>query len=244
MSHAQSWLLVTDVDDTLVGDPDGLKALLEALKHSCCTLALNSSRPIASIRRTLDESQAIIEPAAIIGAMGTEIEVCGDRLSAWTATFDGWDRAPVDELMKSLGHQPHDEEYQTPFKASFAVGSSEAQQKVCQRLERLDMPCKVIISGERDMDILPESADKGAASLHLAQVLGVDLDHFIVAGDSRNDLEMFLGAKKGIVVSNARRELRDALGEYDHSFFMANKPRAWGLLEGLEHYKALTVNHS
>lgn len=244
MSHAQSWLLVTDVDDTLVGDPDGLKALLEALNHSCCTLALNSSRPIASIRKTLDESHAIIEPAAIIGAMGTEIEVCGDRLSSWSATFENWDRKPIDDLMQSLGHLPHDEEYQTPLKASFAVGSPEAQEKVCQRLARLDVACKVIISGESDVDILPESADKGAASLHLAQVLGVDLDHFIVAGDSRNDLEMFLSSQKGIIVSNARQELIDALAEYDNSFFFASKPRAWGLLEGLEHYKAIAVNHS
>ena len=70
------WLLVSDVDDTLLGDDEALSRLLSALDEAgTVLLALNSSRPLASVRQTLDSlgSTQTLAPVALIGAMGTEM---------------------------------------------------------------------------------------------------------------------------------------------------------------------------
>lgn len=232
-----TWILVSDVDDTLVGDDEPLRRFVRrTAPRTSLIVALNSSRPIASVQRTLDELPIDFQPNAIIGAMGTEVLI-GNRMdAAWTARFSGWQRGPIDRIMRKRGHRPHDDEFQTPRKASFAV-PAEAQADVVADIEALDMPCRIVRSGESDFDVLPAGADKGEATLHLAETLGIAIERMIVAGDSANDLGMFAIARKGIVVGNARDELRDAV-DRDRVYFAA-AARAAGVLEGLEHYGAL-----
>ncbi|MEM1027407.1 MAG: HAD-IIB family hydrolase [Planctomycetota bacterium] len=233
------WLLVSDVDDTLTGDDAALSRWVEAVaaRRPKLWVALNSSRPADSVDRTLAEVfPSDFAPDAIITAMGTQVRVGGEWVEAWTQRFADWPRDEIAQVVASLGHRPHNAEYQAPHKASFAVPQGEAQAEVEAVLAQRDLPCRIIASGRDDMDILPPGGGKDHATLFLAEHLGVDpRTHLIVAGDSANDLAMFQVAGRSIAVGNARAELIDAMPA-DTSYH-AEARHAAGVLEGLEHYR-------
>jgi sucrose-6-phosphatase len=91
------WLFSTDVDDTILGDDDSLAILAADLKtkRERVILTLNSSRPCASVRKSMQENPLLPEPDFLVGALGTEIEIGGksQRLEEYTDTLNSkWDR--------------------------------------------------------------------------------------------------------------------------------------------------------
>jgi sucrose-6F-phosphate phosphohydrolase len=239
-ASAPKWLLVSDIDDTLTGDDDALCALAGTLASHRDRLwfAVNSSRPAASVAATLaDEFPAGLVPDAVITALGTEISVGGEPLGSWQSRFQGWPRDRVFQILSDLGHRPHDPIFQTPRKVSFAVGGEAAQSRAREALAVAGIDCRIIISGADDFDVIPASAGKDAATLHLAAALAVDPTRIVVAGDSGNDLAMFRAVENRIAVGNARRELIDALEP--GTFYHASGRYAVGVLEGLVHFGAL-----
>jgi sucrose-6F-phosphate phosphohydrolase len=236
----ERWLLVTDVDETLTGDDAALSRFIDAVNRSPRLLvALNSSRPFPSVEATLAEFPGSFEPDATITAMGTEIRVRGEPTEAWADRFRDWDRTVIDRVMDRLRHPPHAPELQTPWKASFAIPAGADQERASEALTATGLPIRIIRSGESDFDVLPAGAGKDHATLFLADHLGIDRDRLAVAGDSANDLAMFRTARKGIVVANAREELRGAVDPKRVVF--ADRPRAEGVLEGLVRWGAPIV---
>lgn len=230
------WLLVADLDETLLGTEDGLSELVGLLRRSPRLLwALNSSRPLASVRASLQRRAIDAGPDAWIGAMGTEIETREGPVPAWRDRFAGWSRAPVDAVMRELGFPAHDADFQTPFKASFAVPAAEWD-RARRAIADAGVPARTVGSGASDFDVLPLGAGKGEATRFLAGHLGIDPARLVVAGDSANDLAMFRVSRRGIVVANAREELRRAV-EPGRAYF-ARESHAHGVLEGLRHWGA------
>ncbi len=238
------WLLISDVDDTLTGDAAALQSLGEAIesRRDKLFVALNSSRPAASVDRTVAE---VFPPGfpidAVVTAMGTEVRFDGIPSSVWSARFEGWPRDDIAEAVTALGHTPHDAEFQTAFKASFAVPRGSAQEEVRDALAERGLPCRIIASGADDLDILPPDAGKDHATRfvheHFRREHGVSADHLVVAGDSANDLAMFQTAPHAIAVGNARDELITAMPP-DRSY-RARAHHAAGVLEGLRHFASL-----
>ena len=234
------WLLVSDIDDTLTGDEAALADLGEVLRRhrDGIAVALNSSRPASSVRRTLTQLFPKAFPVdAVITALGTEIAIGGTMLSGWTDRFAGWPRDRIAKMVVALGYTPHDAEFQTPWKASFAI-PAQAWGDVTAALEAENLPCRVITSGSSDFDIIPPSAGKDAAALFLASHMGVPRSRLVVAGDSGNDLALFSVAARAIAVGNARRELFSAM-PIDVSYH-ASLHHAAGVREGLTHFGLLT----
>lgn len=235
------WLLVSDIDDTLTGSPDAMERLGAALgrERKRIWFAVNSSRPAASVARTLREDfPRTLRPEAVITALGTEIALDGAPVAAWAARFADWPRGQIFDCLAALGHRPHDPEFQSAAKVSFAVPAA-AQAKATQALADAGLPCRIIASGRDDFDVVPETAGKDAAALFLARTLGVPQSRLIVAGDSGNDLAMFRIAGHAIAVANARRELLAEM-PVDTSYH-ATRPHAAGVLEGLLRIGALTA---
>jgi len=233
MEESADWLLVADVDDTLVGDDDALAEFVAVWRASSrLRLALNSSRPLPSVRATLEGLS--LAPDGLICAMGTEVEVDGAPLAGWRQRFEGWDRGPVDAAMAELGFEPHADEFQTPLKASFAVPKDQWG-TATRAVKRAGAAARFVTSGESDFDVVPEGAGKGTSTLVLADHFGVAHAHLVVAGDSANDEALFQVSRKGIVVGNARGELRSAL-EGSADVYFAKATHARGVLEGLEHF--------
>lgn len=228
------WLLVTDVDDTLVGDWCSLRDFSRFSES--VLVVLNSSRPRASIGATLKEFPPALRIVGIISALGTEIEIDGRPCSGWTDRFRTWDRSVVDDIMAEAGCEAHPSEMQTRYKASFAAPESKWPM-LRGEIQRRVPDARVITSGTSDFDVIPAAAGKGAAALEVLRVLAMSRDRLIVAGDSGNDLSMFEVADRAIAVGNARAEL--IAGADPARTYFARAERAAGLLEGLLHWGAL-----
>ncbi len=241
MTDNNRWLLVSDVDDTLLGNNQALadlaKAFLENNDH--LVVAYNSSRPCASLRHTLQENPVLPTPDFLIGAMGTEIQrgESGQPLTNYTQYLgQNWQRDHIAELAKDLGLQPHPDEYQTPLKASYDAPDRKTYRRVVNRLEEAGLKAKVIYSGETNLDIIPAQAGKGNVIKYLRQRLEIEADHVAVAGDSGNDLEMFVAPYRGIVVGNADADLKAKEGDH---VYHADAAHAAGVLEGLRYWQVL-----
>ncbi len=235
--ETRPWLWVSDIDDTLTGDTPAMTALAEALNRDRGRVwfAVNSSRPSSSVAETLERDfPAGLVPDFVITALGTEVTRNGALLPGWQDRFAAWPQAEIYAALQMLGHRPHPPVYQTDFKVSFAVPKY-AQESARQVLSQF--PCQIIASGTDDFDVIPPEAGKGAATLHLAERLGLKAENVVVSGDSGNDLSMFRVAPSGIAVGNARPELVRALPE--GTFYHARAGHAGGVLEGLRHYGVL-----
>jgi hydroxymethylpyrimidine pyrophosphatase-like HAD family hydrolase len=230
-------MLVTDVDDTLTGDDEALASLMTALRDAgTVRLVLDTSRPIASLATTLARLPVEVVPDGIVGALGTEVVIGDEPRPDWQERFAGWDRAPVDLVMTTLGWPHHPPELQTPYKASFAVppeGRSEAEARVAAT--GLAARC---LYGDADFfDVIPGNAGKEAPLGYLARHLGVDRRRTVAAGDGSNDVSLLLSAPHAISVGNATPALRRALGE--NGAYQAATAHAGGILEGLRAIGAL-----
>jgi len=240
-SEPARWLLVSDLDDTLTGDPAALRDFVDAVKATAALcLAINSSRPVPSIRRTLNAFPEGWRPDAIIGAMGTEVVVGDEQDPAWTRQFGDWDRDRLDQVLRTMGLTPHSPEVQTAYKVSYTVPPAQ-QQQAADAIRATGLAVQVVISGDDQFDVIPRAAGKAAAIEHLLQRFAVRREAgLIVAGDSANDLAMFDFAHQGILVGNARAELKEAV-DPARAYF-ANAARAGGVLEGLRHWDVPLAN--
>lgn len=229
------WLFVSDVDDTLLGDDDALADLAAPLRRAGERLIIvyNSSRPCTSLRKTLADITYLLVPQFLVGGMGTEIEegVSGRELVDYRDKIgQGWQRDKIAALMDELGFEAHDPQFQTPLKASYNVPDVSSYRRVLRYLEAAGLQAKVVYSSGKNLDIIPSGAGKGRAVEYLRQRLGIKPQRVIVAGDSGNDLDMFVPPFKGIVVANAHPELKKLQGDH---IYHAKSTYAAGVLEGL-----------
>ena len=65
-------------------------------------------------------------------------------------------------------------------------------------------------SGDEFFDIVPDGASKGGALNTLSQMLGIEKNHVIAAGDNFNDLDLLKAAGVSYAVENAQEEIKTA----------------------------------
>lgn len=231
----KKYMLVSDIDGTLLGDDTALDRFADWYREhqSRLRLVYNSGRFIDSIQEVV-HSTGLPEPDAMIGGVGTQIELAGSgQLKGWPRTSDAWDSVKARVVvLRSAGIQPQPPEAQTEFKVSFYTKDLDTARLVeLQRdLMAAGLSVEVVYSSNRDLDILPAGVNKGAASSYLASHWNVPPDRVAVAGDTGNDESMFLQGFRGIVVGNAQEELKslnspDIYHAPDHSLMASST--AW-----------------
>ena len=247
------FLFVTDLDNTLVGDDNALKALNQQLsqhRQQYGTKIVYATGRSRQIYHDLKTAKHLLDPDALIAAVGTEIyddDGHDTPDSGWSEKLSqGWDR---DLIVATAAHyadlvtQPETE--QRPFKVSYYL-TEEAAVEVLPRLEsqlaERGLDVKLIYSGGRDLDILPRQADKGLAVQFLQQKWGIDSTKTVVCGDSGNDIALFsVGEARGVIVGNARPELRQWYDQNPADYrYLAQAYCAGGILEGLYHFQFLS----
>lgn len=87
---------------------------------------------------------------------------------------------------------------------------------------------KVVVSGEKWVDIMDPAVDKGNALALVQEVLGIQKEETIVFGDNRNDIGMFQRADTSYAVVNAAEDVRKA------ARFTVPSYRENGVLQALE----------
>jgi len=234
--------LISDIDNTLIGDATSLKELMDYL-HQAKQLSFGvaTGRHLESARAILEQWE-VPAPDVFITAVGTEIYY-GKRF----AKDKGWQqhisfRWEPDKIRAALTEfeefEPQPPEHQSDFKISYvAVKDHQSPLKrrpIVSRLRQQHLLANVIVTEGRLIDVLPIRASKGSAVRYLALRWGLPMDRFVVAGDSGNDEEMLKGDACGIVVGNYSPEL-EKLREHSRIYF-AQRHNAGGIIEGLQHF--------
>lgn len=240
-------LVITDVDNTLLGDKEGLRVLLKALGKHEKWIGLG----IATGRR-LDSAVSILKkwrapaPDIWITAVGSEIHYGESRSmdKVWRNHINHrWEPDKIRKVLKKtkgLSMQPKSE--QRDHKISYFVDSEKApgRREIVRLMREHKLAVQVIYSHDMFLDILPLRASKGHAVRYLAMKWGLELDNILVAGDSGNDEEMLLTKTKGVVVGNHSDELAHLKGR-DNIYF-AKQQYALGILEGIEYYDFMSAD--
>lgn len=238
-------LFSSDLDGTLAGDREASQAfaqLWQALPDGERPLLVyNSGRLIEDIIEFTAEEG--LPPADfLIGGVGTMVHSeTHPHLTAEYQTLigEGFDADLIEAelvMMERLKRQPA--QYQHDYKSSWYLHDATAEEIV--ELEQLlagsGHRARIVYSSKRDLDVLPEVADKGLALTWLCQTLAIGLDEVVVAGDTGNDRAMFeLEEVRGIMPGNALSELA-SLAQAKAGMIATEGFAARGVIEGLKHF--------
>ncbi|WP_437186799.1 HAD-IIB family hydrolase [Planctomicrobium sp. SH668] len=243
-------MLVTDIDNTLLGDDDALERLLQFLKEQRGRLGFGvaSGRSLELVQEVLDK-YGIDEIDVIVSSVGAEIyygrSLTPDR--GWSSRLrhrwhperihQALDQVPWLKLQTEATAQ---REFKISYHLEESVELSDPAELIRKQLDETGAAYSLIVSHNSYVDILPHRASKGKAVRYLSQKWGIPLERIATAGDSGNDLDMLNGRTAGIVVGNYSSEL-DALRSSPHMVYFADGQYANGLIEGLQNY-GLLVN--
>jgi len=237
-------VLLTDIDETLLGDEKGLETLLDWRRREQARVVFG-----VATGRTLRRALAILEewkvpaPDLLITSVGTEIHYGPDLVpdDSWTRHIRHlWRRdAIAGALAGTAGLEPQADENQGELKLSYNVDAARmpSVERLYTRLRERDLLARLVYSQGKYLDVIPLRAGKGQALRYLAYRESLSPRQFVVAGDSGNDADMLLGDTRAVVVGNYKAELEPLRGS--EQVYFASQRYARGILEGLSFYGVL-----
>lgn len=245
MKDTERWLLVCDIDGTLYFPQKrnpGLGRFNRFIKKNKkrIVLALNSGRNLSEIALVAKKGP-VFGSDWFISSVGTSIYGSFSPESKdmeWEKkSTRAWPREEIKECLKKCVDL-EEQALESQHKGKLAYFGKKSLESLMPEIYDCVKPwkdkIKIIKSFDYYLDIVPLWGGKGGAVKHLAERLGIPLSHVLVAGDSGNDLDMLDNEFKSIIVSNYSKDLEDFVQK--GSAFVAKKPAALGVLEGLKHY--------
>ncbi len=240
-------LLISDIDNTLVGCCEGVRAF-GAWRRGQSDLAFGiaSGRSFHSAMAILEQEEAP-RPQVMITSVGSEIYhldeggVTYRADEGWRrAIARGWDRAGVRAVLDGFATlTPQAPLEQRAFKLSyFSDGDPDTVRVVQERLEKAGLRASLIHSHGRYLDVLPFRASKGTAVDHVRRLYRLPQNAVYVAGDSGNDVEMLRTVPQSIIVANHSDGLA-SLPSLAHSY-VARRTHANGVIEGVLHFQTMS----
>lgn len=245
-------LLITDIDNTLLGDDAALERLRKLIRENRHRMGFGvaSGRALELVQEVL-RGYDIKEIDVIIASVGCEIYYGANHVfdKGWASTLRS--KWKPDVIRETLAKLPFltlqkGDHTQREFKISYdldeTVDPEEALPQIHHALDQAHAAYSLIFSHGVFVDILPHRASKGKAIRYLTGKWNVPIDRVATAGDSGNDRDMLLGQTAGIVVGNYDKEL-EPLRQARHSrIYFAKANYADGIIEGLRHYDLLTAS--
>jgi sucrose-phosphate synthase len=234
-------VLISDIDNTLIGDRYALRLLLKMLKDAGKQVAFGVATG-RSMELTLEalEEWKIPTPQLIITSVGSAI-FYGPHLvqdKSWERHIRyRWRPDTLREAMRKVpGLKLQPSEGQSDFKISYNVDPKKMLpvKEIVGYLRQLRLHAHLVYSHHAYLDLLPIRASKGMALRYFVTKWGIPLERCLVAGDSGNDEEMLTGNTLAVVVGNHDPELEKLRG--DPFIYFAGGHYAHGIIEGIEHY--------
>lgn len=233
--------IISDLDGTLVdgNKSDGLNELKQWIVDHKDQVVFG----VASGRNRDLTEQAFTKyelpvPDILICSAGSEIYYTKKFIpdNGWERHIDyQWKRKELqNELSKFPGIRLQEPAAQWRFKLSYYVDDSFDEDDMANLYKFLDdrkLRAKILLTGNKYLDLLPFRASKGNAVRYLSYKWKVPLEHFITAGNSGNDKDMLTGKTKGIVVANYSPELEELRN--NKFIYFTKYPLSKGVLEGI-----------
>ncbi len=236
-------MLITDIDGTISGDAKGLdefKKYLEKIRKKI--FFVYATGRSMEYYKEIEKTDNLPLPDILILNTGADIYHYNNGVFEhnvlWNKIIDSpdWSNQKILELLKNIREITPQEDIQK-YKVSFYIenGRQELARKKAKEILKMNkINANVIISHDVYLDVLPENCDKGKAALFLIKEKKIKKQDVIVAGDSENDMDLFLAFDKGIVVANALANVKKRL-QYKN-FYFAKNSYARGVVEGLDFY--------
>ncbi|PWL22467.1 MAG: glycosyl transferase family 1 [Synechococcus sp. XM-24] len=239
-------LLLLDLDVCLQSaQPAGLEDLRRRLAADPqCGIGMLSGRHFASARLRFAELH-LPEPQVWILEAGADLRFGAEGrpdVSWHQHIAQGWQRKRVEQVLEGLSPrlslQP--EVNQGSYKVSYTLEAPTAGvlEMVRQRLRQHRLEARAHLFHHWFLDVLPMRASKADAIRHLCLNWGLPLDQVLVVAAQQGDAELLNGSSLGLVACEHDHSL-DQLRRRPKVFF-ASRPQAWGVLEGLDHYRFLS----
>jgi len=240
-------LLYCDLDGALAeADQDSLQALNKRL---------HATRPQTSFgiltgvgpQQAKEQLEALDLPPADVWICrnGTDVSYGPDQdqdLGWRDHISEGWDRAALENAMAEfqdcLTLQPSSQ--QGEYKLSYWLNGEDPSlvAAIRQAIREQGLRAQVMLVDHVFLDLLPFAGGRPDAIRHVALQQGIPLEHILVAASQHGDGEVLRGLPLGVVLANHDPSL-DELRQ-QRSVFFARRPQAWGILEGMDHYRFLS----
>jgi sucrose-6-phosphatase len=240
-------LLVTDLDNTLVGDDQATLVLnqrLESQRSQFC-LVYATGRSYASTCELIVQKQ-LLAPDYLITGMGTEIYQDGILDLDWAEYLSqNWDKIAIASFTQQFSQlQLRSPNEQNPWKFSFSLelGADIAStvEGLQQKLDEFGLAAQIICTSNCQIKILPETSNKGNALTYLQKRLNIQSEATLVCGDSGNDISMFEQDVRGVIVANALPEMLEWYRKYGtKNHYLASSSCAAGVMEGMKYFWGL-----
>ena len=237
---SSNYLMITDIDNTLVGDNESMVHLLTLLEQYRGSIAwgVATGRSLELTLEAMTEHDIPV-PDILICSVGTEIYYGPDlRMDkGWQQHISSkWKPEQIKSTLQPLDFLTFQEaEGQRAHKISFYMENKpDYLDEIHRRLKEQKLSCQVIYSHGQFLDILPKRASKGKAIDYLRYKYEFPSSKVMVAGDSGNDEDMIQGSNNGLVVGNHSEELEKLRGNL--RVFFSSKKYAAGIIDGMVHY--------
>ena len=239
-------LLITDIDNTLVGDDDSMDKFIDTLSNDnkSITFGVATGRSLELVKDIL-RAKKVPVPHIIIASVGTEIYYGTnfDNMHAddgWSAHISyQWKPERIKEILDPLDFvKMQEEDGERRFKLSYVMDpNNDHLATIHNKLTEAKLRYNITYSHDAFLDILPQRASKGKAIDYLSRKWHISPKNILVAGDSGNDYEMLYGKRLAVVVGNHSDELKDLRG--NQRVYFSHAEYAAGILEGIDHYEFL-----
>jgi len=235
-------MLVTDLDQSLLGDPDSRGDFLRVVREhrKSVTYCIATGRRLDSALAVM-KKHGIPLPDVLMSSAGARIHY-GSALNEdhlWADHIDhDWSPRRIRHLLTDVpGLKLQEKIKQTDAKISYYYDPllAPSMDAINTLLRQQDITANVLLSFGQFLDVLPSRASKGQALRYVAQRLGIALDKILVAGGSGADEDMMRGNTLAVVVENRHDEELSLLPEVDRIYFAEGKYAA-GILKAIDHY--------
>ena len=237
-------LMITDIDNTLVGEDQSMRELFWLLQDRRQELAWGVATG-RSLELTLDAMTIhnFPMPDILICSVGSEIyygpDLRYDRSWQQHISYQ-WKAETIKEVLSTFTFLVFQEaEGQRSHKISYYLEEKENRLQLIQdELKKHRLRCQTIYSHGQFLDILPIRASKGKAIDYIRYKFDFSPLHVMVSGDSGNDEDMIDSAARGLVVGNYSEELEKLRRK--RNIYFSPETYAAGIIDGLKHYGFLT----
>ncbi|NER06587.1 MAG: HAD-IIB family hydrolase [Okeania sp. SIO3C4] len=235
-------VLATDLDGTFLGGSDEQRAeFYEYLqKHrDRLLLVFVTGRDIEFVHSLCEDSK-FPNPDYIIGDVGTTI-VHGKTLEP-LESIQGWVEEiwgnASDRVKEMMANEPGIElqECSGPRRVSYYYKPEKLQESTVQKVVNAGFDC--ILSADVYLDVVPKGVSKGPTLMKFIELLGLNPDNVIPAGDSLNDLSLFKTGLKSVAVGNAEPKLVKHIAKMKNVYY-SPYPGTAGIWDGLKYYSKL-----